>query len=306
MEQLSLLNIETQFVEIASQHLLARKSDNPEFKAKFIKVFSDMVFSQTADGLEKLKKSNPNSLLNAIFKATESGASFAKKEIHVLPFEIFDVIKNGDITQKKATGTYDLTIIVDINFQKQQILKMPNCKKFFTAEVHEGVVIIHDLTTGNRIFEGVNDVTKPTIGYYAVFLTTDGELYDEFMTCAEIIDRAKLNKVGFKENNYVNTKKSPHYEKIVVRNLLKAIPKLTEELQSVLAVDEIEDAHYEDVTNQGELLPAKKTLEEAKKELSVPPTTTNASKAADFLNNGGVEFFVAEDPTAPAETTDWL
>ena len=171
MEQLTLANIETQFVEIASNHLLARKSDNPEFKAKFIKTFSDMVFSQTAEGLEKLKKSNPNSLLNAIFKATESGASFAKKEIHVLPFEIFETKKNGDIVTKKATGTYDLTIIVDINFQKQQILKMPNCKAFFTAEVHEGVEIIHDLTTGNRIFEGKNDVTKPTVGYYAVFVT---------------------------------------------------------------------------------------------------------------------------------------
>ena len=296
---IKLENLETQFVEIADTYLNQRSVTNNAFRAKFHKVTSDMVCSQNADGLEKIKKSYPQSFWNAIFRATESGASFAKKEIYVLPFEIYNTTKVGDVTKKAATGMYDLTIIIDINFQKQQILKMPNCKKFFPAEVHEGVTVIHDLTTGNRIFEGINDVTKPTIGYYAAFLTTDGELYDEFMTCAEIVERAKLNEKGYKEKNYINTKNSPHYEKIVIRNLIKGIPNLTEELQSIST---IEDVDYEDLTDKVNALPeAKKSLEEIKKELTSPKTS-----ASNFLNSGVEPEVIAGVEAYEADTNEYL
>ena len=79
-------------------------------------------------------------------------------------------------------------VIFDINFQKQQVLKLKNCKRFFTSEVHEGVEILENLETGNIEFEGKNDVTKPTIGYYAVFITTEGEIrpfYDYFGDCSK-------------------------------------------------------------------------------------------------------------------------
>lgn len=213
--------------------------------------------------------------MNAVFRATESGASFAKKEISFIPFEIFKKEKKQGADVKTATGEYEALVIFDINFQKQQILKLANCKRFYTAEVHEGVEVISDLTTGNYSFDGKNDVTKPTIGYYAAFQTTDNEIYDMFMTCAEIIDRAKFSP-GYKEANYKRTSKSIHFEKIVVRNLMKIIPKISEELKSVLAYDEsAEFTEYTDVTDGG------KALESAKKELSHKKEPVKVAETAD-------------------------
>ena len=261
-EQTTAIALQENFKSMSDSHLKMRGSDNPEFKIQFLKTFSDLIFSQNDEMLEKLSKTKPASLMNAIFRATESGASFAKKEISFIPFEIFKKEKKQGAEVKTATGEYEALVIFDINFQKQQILKLANCKRFYTAEVHDGVEIISDLTTGNYCFEGKNDVTKETIGYYACFVSTDNEIYDLFMTCAEIIERAKFSP-GFKESNYKKTGKSIHFEKIVVRNLMKIIPKISDELKSVIAWDE--RSEYTDY----ELIPDdKKTLESAKKELA--------------------------------------
>lgn len=250
-------------VEMSTQYLQIRGSNSPEFITKFNKTMSDMVYSQTDEGLIALQKARPQSLFNAVFRACEVGASFAKKEISVLPFAIYNTTKKDGVTQKTATGQNDLTIVVDINFQKQQILSMPNCKHFFTAEVHDGVEILHDLSSGNVIFEGKNDVNKKVVGYYSKFVTTDNEVYDLFMTCSEIIDRAKTNP-GFKEANYKNTAKSIHFEKIVVRNLLKIIPKVSSELLSVMAWDEITPHEVVESSPVNALEAAKKELAEPK------------------------------------------
>jgi len=263
------LSLQTDFIQMSDFHLQMRGSDSPEFKKQFIKTFSDLIFSQTDEMQEKLSKTRPASLMNAVFRATEAGASFAKKEISFIPFEIFKKEKVNGADKKTATGEYEALVIFDINFQKQQILKLANCKKFYTAEVHDGVEVISDLTTGNFIFDGKNDVTKPTIGYYACFISTENQVYDLFMTCAEIVERAKFSP-QFKPENYKSTGKSIHYEKIVVRNIMKLIPKISNELKSVLAYDEYTD--YIDVTNAE----PKKTLEAAKKELA--PNSEFATK----------------------------
>lgn len=279
-ETTTAIALQSNYKSDSDNYLKMRGSDNPEFKIEFLKTFSDLIFSQNDEMLEKLSKTKPASLMNAIFRATESGASFAKKEVSFIPFEIFKKEKKNGIDTKQATGEYEALVIFDINFQKQQILKLANCKKFFTSEVHEGVEVISDLTTGNYIFEGKNDVTKETIGYYAAFITTENEVYDLFMTCAEIIERAKFSP-AFKPENYKKTSKSIHFEKIVVRNLMKIIPKISDELKSVLAYDEIPDfTHYEDVTDSS------KTLEAAKKELAekkeeAPKKIETASKKAE-------------------------
>jgi hypothetical protein len=261
-EQTTALALQEDFKAISDTHLKMRGSDNPEFKIQFLKTFSDLIFSQNDEMLEKLSKTKPASLLNAVFRATESGASFAKKEVSFIPYEIFKKEKVNGAEKKTATGEYEALVIFDINFQKQQILKLENCKRFYTAEVHEGVEVISDLTTGNFCFDGKNDVTKPTIGYYACFQAKDEQIYDLFMTCAEIVDRAKFSQ-QFKPDNYKQTGKSIHYEKIVVRNLLKLIPKISNELKSVLAWDEnSEFSPYELVEDD------KKSLESAKKELA--------------------------------------
>ena len=261
-ETTSAIALQDNYKKDADNYLKLRGSDNPEFKVQFLKTFSDLIFSQNDEMLEKLSKTKPASLLNAVFRATESGASFAKKEISFIPFEIYKKEKRGGADVKTATGEYEALVIFDINFQKQQILKLENCKNFFTREVHEGVQIISDLNTGLYIFEGINDVTKPTIGYYASFLSTDGVIYPKFMTCAEIVERAKFSP-GFKPDNYKKTSNSIHYEKIVVRNLIKEIPKISKELKSVLAWDEASEfTTYEDVSDN------KKSLETAKKELA--------------------------------------
>lgn len=272
----------------SDNYLKMRGSDNPEFKVQFLKTFSDLIFSQNDEMLEKLSKTKPASLMNAIFRATESGASFAKKEVSFIPFEIFKKEKRGGADIKQATGEYEALVIFDINFQKQQILKLTNCKKFFTSEVHEGVTVISDLTTGNYFFEGKNDVTKETIGYYAAFVTTENEVYDLFMTCAEIIERAKFSP-AFKPDNYKKTSKSIHFEKIVVRNLMKIIPKISDELKSVLAYDEIPDfTNYEDVSDNGKNLEAAKKELTEKKEETHKKTELTSKKAEDDFNKDTV------------------
>ena len=260
--QVSTIALQDEFTPLSEQYLKMRGSDNPEFKVQFLKTFSDLLFSQNDEMLEKLSKTKSASLMNAVFRATESGASFAKKEISFIPFEIFKKTVEKGVEKKIATGEYEALVIFDINFQKQQILKLVNCKRFYTCEIHDGVQVISDMTTGNYSFDGQNDVFKPTVGYYAVFITTDDQIYDIFMSCAEIIERAKFSP-GFKAANYTKTNNSIHFEKIAVRNLMKIIPKISEELKSVLAYDESSEyTHYEDVSDN------KNTLEAVKKELA--------------------------------------
>ena len=274
--------LQTDFIQLSDSHLQMRGSDNPDFKKQFVKTFSDLIFSQSDEMQEKLSRTRPTSLMNAIFRATEAGASFAKKEISFIPFEIFKKEKVNGADKKTATGEYEALIIFDINFQKQQILRLANCKKFYTAEVHDGVEIVSDLTTGNFTFEGKNDVTKPTIGYYACFISTENQVYDLFMTCSEIIERAKFSP-QFKAENYKLTGKSIHYEKIVVRNIMKIIPKISNELKSVLAYDEFTD--YIDVIHEAKpaqsLEKAKKELVEVKKELVEKPTKKATKKVEE-------------------------
>lgn len=267
----SITDLQTNYKQIAETHLADRFSDNPEFKKQFLKTFSDLIFSQDDEKLEKLTKTRKNTLLNAVFVATEAGASFAKKEVSFIPYAVDKKITEKGVERKVATGEFDAKIIFDINFQKQQILQLKNCKKFFTAEVHESVKVIADLETGNTVFEGINDITKPTIGYYAMFITTEGERYDKFMTTAQIIERAKFSP-QFKADKYKSTNNNIHYEKVVVRNLLKEIPKISENLKSIVAFDEVGD--YTDYIEVGgehqEQIEAPKInlLDEAKKEMA--------------------------------------
>ena len=267
----SITDLQTNYKQIAETHLADRFSDNPEFKKQFLKTFSDLIFSQDEEKLEKLTKTRKNTLLNAVFVATEAGASFAKKEVSFIPYAVDKKITEKGVERKVATGEFDAKIIFDINFQKQQILQLKNCKKFFTAEVHESVKVIADLETGNTVFEGINDITKPTIGYYAMFITTEGERYDKFMTTAQIIERAKFSP-QFKADKYKSTNNNIHYEKVVVRNLLKEIPKISENLKSIVAFDEVGD--YTDYIEVGgehqEQIEAPKInkLDDAKKEMA--------------------------------------
>lgn len=265
----TVLGLQTNYKKLAENHLAERFSNNPEFKAEFIKTFSDLIFSQNDEMLEKLAKTRQNTLLNAIFKATEAGASFAKKEVSFIPFEIYKKTIEKGVEKKVATGEFDAMVIFDINFEKQQILKLPNCKRFFTAEVHEGVKVTENLMTGTIDFEGENDITKPTIGYYACFITTEGEKYDKFMTLAQIVERASFSP-QFKSGNYKQTSNNIHYEKVVVRNLMKEIPKISNELKSVLSVDEIQYHDYIEVEEPVQKIEEKKInqLEQAKKEIA--------------------------------------
>ena len=244
--------LQKNYSKIAEQYLEARLTNNEEFKAKFAQTFGDLIFSQTPEMLEKLARTTPNTLLNAVFLATEIGASFAKKEVYFVPFEV------------KGSGAYSAALIFDINFQRQLMLKMPHCKRFFTAEVHEGVNIVQDLTTGRLAFEGKNDVTKPTVGYYASFECDNGEVYDLFMSNEEIKSRAAFSPT-YKPDNYKNPKSNIHYEKIVIRNLMKLIPKVSTELKNLIATEEV-FSEYEDVTE--EVAPETNRLEEAKKQIA--------------------------------------
>lgn len=299
--QTTTTELQKSFVTDAENYLKLRASDNPEFKKEFIKTFSDLLFSQNDEMLEKLSKTKPASLLNAVFKATEVGASFAKKEVSFIPYEIFKKEISNNVEKKKATGEFEALVIFDINFQKQQILKLKNCKRFFTAEIHDGMKILSDLSTGNFVFEGENEVTKPTVGYYASFLSTDGERYDLFMSCAEIVERAKFSP-QFAESKYKNTGNSIHYEKIVVRNLMKIIPKISAELSSIIAYDEAPDyTPYVEVGKEPNALEAaKKELAGNKEPEKVAKTTSGLSEKVIVVENAKLD---KAPEVAPVETT---
>ena len=295
----SITDLQNNYKKLAENHLQLRFSDNPEFQKEFLKTFSDLVFSQDEEMLEKLSKTRKNTLLNSVFKATEAGASFAKKEVSFIPMKAFkNTIEKG--AQKKVdTGEYDGIVIFDINFQKQQILKLKNCKRFFTGEVHEGMKVIENLNTGNMLFEGENDVTKNTIGYYAVFITTEGERYDKFMTTGEIIERAKMNP-HFDGGKYKNTGNNIHFEKLVVRNLIKEIPMISNELKSITSYDE--QGNYDDYIDvtDGEYVektePKANQLEEAKKVLAEEkPKTSQRKKEKVNTSTGEVSEVEAEE-----------
>ena len=275
----TVLGLQTNYKQLAENHLAERFSNNPEFKAEFIKTFSDLIFSQNDEMLEKLAKTRQNTLLNAIFKATEAGASFAKKEVSFIPYEIFKKTNEKGAEKKTATGEFDAMVIFDINFEKQQILKLPNCKRFFTAEVHEGVKVTENLATGTTDFDGENNITKPTIGYYACFITTEGEKYDKFMTLAQIVERASFSP-QFKSGNYKQTSNNVHYEKLVVRNLMKEIPKISNELKSIMAVEEIQYHDYIEVEEPVLKIEEKKVsqLEQAKKDIADKKPAKKAEK----------------------------
>ena len=269
----TVLGLQTNYKKLAENHLAERFSNNPEFKAEFIKTFSDLIFSQNDEMLEKLAKTRQNTLLNAIFKATEAGASFAKKEVSFIPYEIYKKTNEKGVEKKVATGEFDAMVIFDINFEKQQILKLPNCKRFFTAEVHEGVKVTENLMTGTTDFEGENDITKPTVGYYACFITTEGEKYDKFMTLAQIVERASFSP-QFKSGNYKQTSNNVHYEKLVVRNMMKEIPKISNELKSIMAVEEVQYHDYIEVNEPVQKIEEKKVnkLDQAKKDIADLPS----------------------------------
>ena len=295
----TVLGLQTNYKKLAENHLAERFANNPEFKAEFIKTFSDLIFSQNDEMLEKLAKTRQNTLLNAIFKATEAGASFAKKEVSLIPYEIFKKTTEKGVEKKVATGEFDAMVIFDINFEKQQILKLPNCKRFFTAEVHEGVKVTENLMTGTTDFDGENNITKPTIGYYACFITTEGEKYDKFMTLAQIVERANFSP-QFKSGNYKQTSNNVHYEKLVVRNLMKEIPKISNELKSIMAVEEVQYHDYIEVNEPVQKIEEKKVskLEQAKKEIADLPedfVKAKANKKAEKVDKSTGEITDVEE-----------
>lgn len=299
----NMTDLQQNFGKYTQAYLQSRMSNNPEFEAQFKKTFGDLIFSQSEEMQEKLVKTRPNYLFNAVFMATEIGASFAKKEAYLIPYAIKKKETKNGVERTIDTGEYSALLVIDINFQKQQILRMENCKRFFTAEIHEGVEVLHDLSTGLYVFDGKNDVTKPTIGYYASFTTVDGEVYDLFMSNAEIVKRAKFSP-QFKADNYKSEKSNIHYEKIVIRNLLKSIPRLTKQLINVLAVDE-RFTEYEDVTvTNTNIIEEKKpqnALEEAKANIAAN-STKSTKKAAKKSPDAVIEPAKNKPETPKSET----
>ena len=253
----SITDLQKNYKALGENYLAQRFTDNPEFQKKFIATFSDMAFNAPDALVEVLPKMKPNTLLNAVYKATEIGASFGKREISLLPFKENKVDEKG---VSRQTGFYYAVPVVDINYQKQMIMRLPNCKRFFTAEVHEGVKVLEDLNTGNYIFDGENNASKPTIGYYACFIDKNDVKTDLFLFNHQIVKRAtEMNAT--KEKLYKETSFNVHYEKIVIRNLLKDIPQISNELEATLSYDEV-GGDYEviEIESVDELNEAKKDL----------------------------------------------
>ena len=99
------------------------------------------------------------------------------------------------------------------------------------------------------------------------------------MTLAQIVERASFSP-QFKSGNYKQTSNNVHYEKLVVRNLMKEIPKISNELRSIMAVEDVEYHEYIEVEEPVQKIEEKKVnkLEQAKKEIAEKKPAKKAEK----------------------------
>ena len=115
-----MLGLQTNYKQLADAHLAQRFADNPEFKKNFLKTFSDLIFSQDEEMLEKLSKTRQNTLLNSIFKGNRSRGKFCEKR-----GIIYSLCPHTRKQRKKALkrrsqlANMKEWIIFDINFQKE-------------------------------------------------------------------------------------------------------------------------------------------------------------------------------------------
>jgi len=289
--ELVILNtLKTDFKEIAISYLKGLGIEDELSIKKYQNTLGDFAYYVTPENVDLLMKMRNSNFLNAMYRVSKTGALFSQKEASLLPFEIKKKEKRGDIVVEILTGEYDAVLVIDINYQKQMIQSLPNCKRFFTCEVYDGVQPILNLSTGNYEFDGINNALKPTIGYYAVFLDTEDIIHDIFMSNAEIIKRAESNP-KVKKDNYKDPKNNIHMEKIVIRNLMKEIPKVTESLKVIESLEngyDLEITEHEDVTDK-----KPNALEDAKKELAGKTTKTRVS--------GETVPMVTEEPNSSTE-----
>lgn len=144
------------------------------------------------------------------------------------------------------------------------------------------------------------------------YLGIEKKTYDMFMPNEEIVERAKFSP-QFKKENYAKTSNNIHYEKIVVRNLMKEIPKISDELKSILSSDDApifeELSNFEVVdTKTGEISEREKVneLEEAKKRISSPGATPSKEPVKAKSEKSVAEVFfsdaeIVEDGEDPKE-----
>ena len=85
--------------------------------------------------LEKLAKTRQNTFAERNFKATEAGASFAKKEVSFIPYEIYKKTTEKGVEKKKSQQVNLMRMVnFSISILKQQILKLPNLAKDFLQQ----------------------------------------------------------------------------------------------------------------------------------------------------------------------------
>ena len=59
----TVLGLQTNYKKLAENHLAERFANNPEFKAEFIKTFSDLIFSQNDEMLRNWQKQDKTPLM---------------------------------------------------------------------------------------------------------------------------------------------------------------------------------------------------------------------------------------------------
>ena len=119
------------------------------------------------------------------------------------------------------------------------------------------------------------------------------------MTLAQIVERANFSP-QFKSSNYKQTSNNVHYEKLVVRNLMKEIPKISNELKSIMAVEDVQYHDYIEVEEPVQKIEEKKVskLEQAKKEIADLPedfVKAKANKKAESVDKSTGEITDVEE-----------
>lgn len=107
-EIVKLENLQETFPQLQKNILSVALRIIPNFSANLCTDAPDLVYSQSdKEMLRKARKSAPEQFVERAFIATEIGASFAKKEISFIPYEIFKKETVNGVETKKKTRNLD-------------------------------------------------------------------------------------------------------------------------------------------------------------------------------------------------------
>lgn len=250
-------------------------ADKFKLQEDVLQKFNRTILQMDLLGVDYLKY-EPADLFMLILSTIEKGVDLLKKDAYIVDLQTTVKSKNekGQIIEKKVIKP---TIWLNINFQKQQILKNPDVAKIATLRLDSDIEVSYDFETLEFTFEKKGKIVSEVPRYAAIILMKDKTRHVNVMQEDEILSRLPENFTDAQKSKYTGVFATDHCTKMVLRNLLKNvhIDERTAELSALENINysiDVEDADFEDLTNQKilEKKPTKKTEKTEKKSETVP------------------------------------